>query len=175
MTNFALNRHTPPEDGIPRTRFALAAATGTPPDEVNEVTATLAVIATYIPSEILALYVAVYAAIVDPETPTMSHVWRIFIAFLIATPVVVWLVYAAKVRSGNNQLPIQPGQWPLWEMIAGTIAYVAWAVSLPDARILSELDVPTSIAAVLVLVVSTVLGLLSPFFQRCRVKLLSKY
>ncbi|MCI0708713.1 MAG: hypothetical protein L0154_00985 [Chloroflexi bacterium] len=111
------------------------------------------------------MYIAVFAAIIDPESPSISAVWGIFISFLVATPIIVWLVYAAKVRSDNRPLPTRPKQWPLWEMAAGTIAYVAWAVSLPDALILSEVDVPTTVAAVIVLVVSTALGLFSPIFQ----------
>jgi hypothetical protein len=141
------------------------AAEGEPTTAQSPVTAALAVVVSYIPTEVLALYVAILAAVNDPQNPSASLVWGIFVAFLIATPIIVWMVYAAKVRSEGKPLPKQLRQWPIWEMVAGTVAYAAWAVSLPDAVILESLGWPTPLAAVIVLTISAALGLFAPLFQ----------
>ena len=168
MTNAALARRTdfPPFDDVPHdTREIADAASGTSTPQ-SPVTVALAVIVTYIPTEVLTLYVAVLAAIQTPTSPSLSGMWVTFWAFLVATPVTVWLVYAAKIRSGNKPLPLPPSQWPLWEMSAGTISYIAWAISLPNAPFLGYLGLPTTLAAVIVLVTAAVLALLAPIFQR---------
>src|SRR6266478_7309036 len=54
--------------------------------------------------EILTLYVAVLAAVQQPNKVTSAD-WTAFWGFLVATPVVVWLVYGAKVKAANKPLP----------------------------------------------------------------------
>jgi len=50
--------------------------------------------------------------------PSPQGLWVTFVAFLIATPVVVWLVYAGKLRTAGKPLPRgYPGLAPL-EMVA---------------------------------------------------------
>lgn len=169
MTNIALRRRTDRPGNVPAdpdTGTAIAnAADSESSTGQSPVTVALAIIVSYIPTEVLTLYVATLAVFVDPQSPSSNMVWGIFTAFLIASPIIVWLVYAAKVRSVGKPLPVHPRTWPLWEMAAGTIAYVAWAASLPDAVILDSLELPSALAAVIVLVTSAALGLLAPLFQ----------
>ncbi len=47
----------------------------------------------------------------------------IFVVFLVLTLIVVWLVYAGKVVSANEPMPLPPRRWPKWEMFAATVAY----------------------------------------------------
>ena len=119
----------------------------------------------YIPTEVLTLYVAVLAAIhqSDNVTPAM---WTTFWGFLIATPIVVWLVYGAKLKAAQKPLPIGYGAWPVWEMLAATIAYCAWAFALPNTPFAEYPWYSSALSGVAVLVASTALGLLAPFFQR---------
>ena len=119
----------------------------------------------YIPTEILTLYVAVLAAINQPDQVTSAE-WNTFWLFLIATPVVVWLVYGAKIKAAQKPLPIAPGTWPIWEMFAATIAYCAWALALPNTPFTEYGWYSSALSGVIVLVTSTLLGLLGPFFQR---------
>jgi hypothetical protein len=119
----------------------------------------------YIPTEILTLYVAVLAALHKPGQVTNVE-WRTFIGFLIATPIVVWLVYARRVIANAKPLPILPSQWPLWEMFAATVAYLAWAFALPDTPFSTYTWYSSAIAAVTVLLASGILGLVAPLFQR---------
>ena len=91
--------------------------------------------------------------------------WIAFWSFLVATPIVVWLVYAAKVKAAGKALPLEFAAWPVWEMFAGTVAYCAWAFALPNAPFSEYPWYSSALSGVAVLVGSTVLGLLSPFFQ----------
>ncbi len=124
----------------------------------------------YIPTEILTLYVAVLAAVQQVSTTSPAKVtpaaWITFYSFLIATPVVVWLMYGAKLIAAKKSVPWQFSKWPVWEMFAATVAYCAWAFALPNSQFMEFTWYSASLSGVVVLVVSTILGLLAPFFQR---------
>jgi hypothetical protein len=135
------------------------------PDVQSAVTGALKLIATYIPTEVLTLYVAVLAAIRTQE-PATKDLKLAFYSFLIITPLVVWLVYAAKVKAAGKKLPLAPRSWPLWEMFAATVAYVAWALTLAQNPFVASNWYSPALAAVVVLIVSTFVGLLAPIFQR---------
>lgn len=119
----------------------------------------------YIPTEVITLYVAVLATIETGEVVTSAH-WIAFWAFLAATPVVVWLVYGAKVKALQKPLPLNFGAWPLWEMFAATFAFSAWTLALPRSPFAEYPWYSSALSGVAVLVASTVLGLLAPFFQQ---------
>src|SRR5947207_497975 len=93
----------------------------------TQIDTALHVLFGYIPTEVLTLYVAVLAAVQQANKITSAD-WIAFWSFLVATPIVVWLVYGAKVKAANKPLPLAFGAWPLWEMLAATVAYSAWAL-----------------------------------------------
>ena len=160
MTNVALRS--------PRTsREVVAAATGQPATD-DPVSTALTLIVTYIPSEVIATYVAVMTVIRDPARKSLTPEWWILWSFLIATPIVVWLIYTAKLRSANPDapLPLQPRSWPKWEMVAALIGFAVWAFALPANPYTEGHMTLTQLAGVAVLVVSVALGLLAPIFKR---------
>ena len=166
MTNAAIARRTdfPPLNKAPQGRQQIASAAAGSDTPQSGVTAALAVIVTYIPTEVLTVYVAVLAAFSASTTAPRTN-WTIFAIFLVATPLTVWAIYAAKVKSANGTLP-RWSQLPVWEMAAGTLAFVAWALSLPSAPFLSYAGLPATLGSVVILVVSALLGLLAPLFQK---------
>jgi hypothetical protein len=167
MTNVAFARRTdvPPLGQAPKTDKEIVAATsGT--EESRSVASQVQVIATYIPTEVITLYVAVLAALHNQKQGPDKSDWIAFTVFVICTPIIVWLSYAGKVRAADKPLPILPWKWPLWEMIAASIAFVAWAFSLPNSPFSSYSWYNAAIAGVAVLVASTGLGLLAPVVQR---------
>jgi hypothetical protein len=86
--------------------------------------------------------------------------------FLALTPVIVWLVYAAKVRNAGQRLPSSVASWPWWEMISTTVAFAAWAYAMPTS-VFTRFDWYTAaIGTLVVLVVSTLLGLIAPLVQK---------
>jgi RsiW-degrading membrane proteinase PrsW (M82 family) len=156
----------------PQSLGAMEFATGGTPDSQSAVTSGLKVIVAYIPTEVITLYVAVLAAIQHPlaglrsNSPELKSMWIAYYVFLACTPLVVWLVYAAKVRAANKNLPVSPRTWPLWEMFAATVAFTAWAFALPNTPFQVESWYSSAIAGVVVLVISTLLGLLAPVVSR---------
>jgi len=119
----------------------------------------------YIPTEVLTLYVAVLAAIRQSQAVTTTD-WVAFLSFLVATPVVVWLVYGAKVKALKKDLPLHFRYWPVWEMFAATVAFAAWAFALPQSPFTVYDWYSSSLSGLAMLIVSTLLGLLAPFLQR---------
>lgn len=150
----------------PTTAPALAPAPGgAAPQGAAPIDTAFHILFGYIPTEVLTLYVAVLATIQQPNkvTPAM---WTTFWCFLIATPIVVWFVYGAKLKAAQKPLPFGYGAWPIWEMFAATVAYCAWVFALPNSPFLEYPWYSAALSGVVVLVASTVLGLIAPFFQR---------
>ncbi|MDY7091629.1 MAG: hypothetical protein SX243_01520 [Acidobacteriota bacterium] len=145
---------------VPKTRSLAAVshsaqgAAGQTP-EINK---ALDVIMAYIPTEILTVYVPVLAML---ETTAGKVVG--FQGFLIATPIVVWLLFAAKLRTASGTLPLNPKAWPWWEMVAATLAFFVWACALDDNAV--PLAINESLAGILVLISAPALGLLAPIFR----------
>jgi hypothetical protein len=168
----------------PNTVSALAEATGGTAKTETTASATLQSIATYIPTEIIGLYLAALAAAragINPATEKVSGTEadrvgslnlasnsevRIAIVFGVLTPLIVWLVYAGKVRAGGGSVPVSPRKWPVWEMFAAFVGFAAWSFSLPDSPFTRFSWYSVSWATFVVLAVSTGLGLLGPLWQR---------
>ena len=167
-----------PLNRVPKGLDEIAVAAGTAPrvsapraaaaEPAGPTTATvdtaLNVLFGYIPTEVITLYVAVLATIQTGDTVTSAH-WIAFWSFMVATPVVVWLVYGAKIKALEKPLPLRFGAWPLWEMFAATFAFSAWTLALPKSPFAEYPWYSSALSGVAVLVASTVLGLLAPFFQ----------
>ena len=137
MTNVAMSRRTdvPTTPPVPNTQGAIVEATSGTPESRQGVGGALQVIMTYIPTEILALYTSVATAIQSSDTSilTGNAGWYAFVVCLFLTPTSVWLMYAGKVRLSGKDLPLWISKWPQWEMFAATIAFAAWAYSMPNS------------------------------------------
>jgi hypothetical protein len=156
-------------------------SSGSPPPKgmtaANGVNTAMNVLFGYIPIEVVTLYVAILAAVHPsadggghshtPQELEVTHTdWVIFWIFLIATPLVLWVVFAAKLKSAQKDLPMKLAAWPFWEMCAATVAFAAWAFALPETPFRDFRDWYTpGLGTFAVLAVSTILGLLAPLFQ----------
>jgi hypothetical protein len=174
MTNVAFLRRAdvPPLGVAAKSDAAIAQATGGT-DASRASGSQMQVIATYIPTEVLTLYVATVAVLHDSSKPILLSpkarmtAWITFGVFVVGTPVIVWLSYAGKVHTAVQQLPLAPRTWPFWEMFAATVAYIAWAFALPNSPFESfENWYSSALAGVVVLTTTTILGLLAPVLQR---------
>jgi len=141
-----------PADTVPTTQTGVASA--------------LSTVTAYIPTEILITYVAVAAALTGAAATSAVGPWLNFFGFLVATPIVVWLIYAGNFRTSGESLPRGVHQWPSWEMIAATIGYIAWAFALPGTPFAQFGWYNAGVAGVAVLVAATGLGLLTPLASR---------
>jgi hypothetical protein len=153
---------------VPRHDALPPEAGGASTSPADAISHAVKLITTYIPTEILTLYVAGLALfITQGQTEPVNYraAWNTFWAFLMATPVVVWLVFAAKVRASREPLPLSVGKWPKWEMTAATIAFVAWAAALPQTPFSQLAWYSADVAGFLVLVVTAALGLVTPIVR----------
>ena len=174
-------------DGLPASVSEIAAAAATPPDKApagrpvaNGVNTTLNVLFGYMPTEVVTLYVAVTSALQSPAgagagpdpaaaaAASLNARWIAFWCFLAVTPVVVWVVYATKLRAASKPLPTEFAVWPVWEMFAALLAFFTWAFALPDTPFKERFPewYSPGLASIAVLLGSTLLGLLAPLFQR---------
>jgi hypothetical protein len=177
LTNAALARRHDfePANTVPSNLRDIARAAGVPPKPVaggaratDATNTALQTLTTYIPTEVLTLYVSAIAA-VGPLTINGLPVgrWLPFWCFFVATPLIVWIAFATKLKAAGKQLPASPAKWPVWEMIAAMIAYFAWTFALPNTPFAQFKDWYSSgLAAFLVLVVSAGLGMIAPLMQR---------
>jgi hypothetical protein len=132
----------------------------------SDVDTALNLLIGHIPTEILTLYVAILAALQHQAAAPHRPQWITFLCFLVATPIVVWLVFGAKLKAAQKPLPLAFRTWPVWEMFAATVAYLVWAFGLPETPFAEFSWYSSALAGIAVLLASIVLGLLAPFFQR---------
>jgi hypothetical protein len=75
------------------------------------------------------------------------------------------VVYATKLKAAGKPLPTTWASLPVWEMTAALLSFAAWAFALPNAPFSRYPWYSPPIAGFVVLLASTVLGLLAPLFQ----------
>ena len=203
MTNAALARRPdfPSFNAIPRNASEIASATAlpnfasvanpgvqpavvaAPPAAAAPASSVVQTISTYIPAEIMTLYVAFLGVLGHLTNPAASATtttgsvtaataspvpaaWVSLALFLVATPAVVWISFANKLRAAGKALPWRWSQWPVWEMTAASIAFVAWTFALPANPFSSYPWYSSGVAGFIVLGATMALGGLAPLFQR---------
>jgi hypothetical protein len=128
--------------------------------------AAMSSIVSYIPIEIVTVYVAVSAAISEPASPCRTGQWVSFWVFLALTPITLWALYAARLRASGASLQLDPTRWPWPELIASTVAYALWAFALPGTPFAGLSWYRPGLAGAVLLVGTLVLGLGAPLFAR---------
>lgn len=94
-------------------------------------------IGTYIPTEVIATYLAVLAIV--PAASGGRYLWLMFWGFLAATPIVVWLgVAAAHSGAGLSMSVRKVSTWPWLAMFAASLAFLVFAVGVPGSVINRE-------------------------------------
>jgi hypothetical protein len=92
----------------------------------------------YIPTEAVAIYVAILSGAFSPLVPKPGQSldqldyrsrWIFLGAFALATAGLVWLLYVGKARSAGERYT----DVPVFEMAVASIALVGWAFALPDS------------------------------------------
>lgn|SRR5690606_119659 len=126
---------------------------------------SLSQLTNYLPVETLTLYVAAVSA-----RPALSSVFSfvdaqfLYWAFAVLTPIFVLLALAVKRREAKMS-PFPPlSQFPYWKMFASALAFLAWALAIPDNPYISG-EAGGTVAAFLALFISTILNRLETIFQ----------
>lgn len=133
----------------------------------------LTAVATYIPSEIIAVYTLVIAMAVPDGgiggdgRPVVAALplWA-FLVFLGAILPFTWLIYAVRQVESHEPIPWSPRQWPIWEAIASAAAFVAWSAALPRSAFLRYDWYSAALASIALVVVSLLLPLIGVLATR---------
>jgi hypothetical protein len=135
-----------------------------PAVEDNRVTNALTALVGYIPTEVITLYVAALSAraAIYATLPFMDAA-AILWFFVGLTPLLLLLIYLSKVAATGDRLP-GPSRWPWWKMFAASVAFFVWALAVPGNPYLA--DTGAAVAGVGAMLVSTLLTILTPIFER---------
>jgi hypothetical protein len=124
-------------------------------------------LARWIPTESLTLYVA-FLGVLNPlaGTPRACDAgyagrWAALGAFLVMTVSIVVLVHVAKVRR-----TLEPFRWPVFEMSVSAVAFMAWAVALPDTPLNDFCGYKAELGAFIVLATTAIIGLVADALGR---------
>jgi hypothetical protein len=166
MSNIAFSRRTAPGESGPSgvvNANRIAHGDTTPNTTLTD---ALGSIVAYFPTEINTTYTAVIAALAATTSTSKAGQWVAFWVFLAATPIVTWLVYAARVRQSGAGLPVAPRNWPVLEMSVSTITFVVWAGALPGSPLQEVKNYSSALAGIMVIIVTAGLGLVAPVLGR---------
>jgi hypothetical protein len=132
----------------------------------NQVAVTLNALVKYIPTEIVTLYVAASSTTQSLRT-AMPYIdaRMLYWGFTALTPVLLILMYASK--RATDGLPVFPKarEMPWWKLTAATVAFMVWALAVPGNPYVVGDGAPI-IASFGAIIISTLLSLLEPIFER---------
>ncbi len=127
----------------------------------------IAALTKYIPTESITLYVATLAAL--PAIATLATWFTASVAywlFAALTPVLLLVLKLRQSAIENKNWKLPPGEWPIWRMVASTIAFLVWALAVPGNAIASPAD--QSVGVIVGFAAATVswfLNLIEPFVE----------
>lgn len=147
LTSLAAIRDT----GSP-TKQDVGKATGTDPTKAKEPASLTDMLVSQVPTELVAPYTAVTAAIVGAvDKPTTTNPspdqlagWR-WLVFAIMMAAIVALVWEGKRRKAGG------GDFPLLEIVAASVAGAGWAFALPGSPLIPYLHGKSAILAPVVI------------------------
>lgn len=135
----------------------------------QELDKALNIFTKYIPTEVITLYIAALAAYPALFTIRSSvNLAPIYWGFVVITPVLVWLLFlskAATIGEDVKQLFSHPKRWPWWQMFAATIAFIVWALAVPNNPYIKS-EVSAVVSGFGAIIVSTGLNVLEPICRR---------
>lgn len=118
----------------------------------------------FIPTESITLYVAALGiSVAGSETAPVIEPVFLYWLCAVLTPIIFILLLVRK--RATDGLSLRPERWPIWKIVAATIAFLVWALAVPNSPYLNFAGGP-AIAAFGALFVSMFLSLLDPIFDR---------
>ncbi len=124
----------------------------------------LEVLTRYLPTEVVTLYVAAVSWTKYPNRTADADGFLApdgtYYGFLIATPVLLFLIYWSKRASAGQPLSVSKAL--IWKMFAATVAFGIWALSVPHNPILEGNPSAAGIAGLLAMFVSALLTIIEP-------------
>jgi hypothetical protein len=125
----------------------------------------LAGLSKYIPTESVTLYVAAISSLPALKDTGISPA-ATFWFFVCLTLVLMLLLFLRQLALAGKDWKISVAQWPWWKIIASTAAFAVWALAVPGNPLkFADATVSGVVSALAALFVSTLLNLLTPFFE----------
>jgi hypothetical protein len=146
-------------------------ALGVGEDQRMRVQNAIEALVKYIPVETVTLYMAAISAFaaIKSVLPAVEKT-TLYVVFAALTPIIVWVAYLGKRRMANEPMRVAFGEalkvyigYPLWGMFAGLVAFLAWALVVPDNGVLSN-DAQGAFAGFVAIVITAFLSLLEALF-----------
>lgn len=96
----------------------------------KQVNTALETLKRYIPTELLALYMPFISITQDHAVDASPGVLRwTYLGFVLATPVVVWVIYVAKAAEAGESWSWK--SLPYFEGLLALVAFAVWGASVP--------------------------------------------
>lgn len=115
-------------------------------------------LAKYIPTETVTLFVAAMAVRGPLENLIGATPWHLYLAGAALTPTILLLIAFGRYRQSGVTTAFRPHPWPI---VAALVAYLVWALSVPEFLANPDGRLLAAFGAVFV---STLLSLLEPVF-----------
>jgi len=109
-------------------------------------------ITAFIPSEVIASYVAILG-LISPDTPTGK--WIIFAICLVLIPAYMYLGYLTKKKQAKEKQSTPKRADTFLLMIFAAVAFIAWSMALPGTPFASLFPRATTIGGVAVIIVTS--------------------
>lgn len=122
----------------------------------------------YVPTELVAGYVAVIGLIQQPDHHSRTPSWVVFWLFLVITPLAVWLGMARHEQVQGRPLPLHPAEWPAhtwFNLTAATTSFTLWGFSLPQTPFQDFGWYRSGYGTAALVIGSLLLGWISPLFH----------
>ncbi len=130
----------------------------------QDVQNALSALVEYIPAETIALYLTTVSTLpVLGDAVSWLNPVTVYWLFGILTPVLFVMIYAGKRRAAGQSRWPGFDKWPWWPMVAATIAFLVWALAVPDSPFF-DVENGTAFKGWLAIVVSTLLGVAGRLF-----------
>jgi hypothetical protein len=167
MIDTKLVRENPPAPPPPAPPAAGGAAA--PPGPVGVSTGIVNQLTRWIPSETILLYVALLAALGTLKPVTGKEVYQLnyasrwislWVFLLVTVLLVLGLSYGKAKRTGKTF------KWPIFELLVAPLAFMGWAVALPDTPLLDFKGYSTAIGGFSLLAVTVGTAVLAYIFNK---------
>lgn len=133
-----------------------------------KVDSAIAALVQFIPTESIAVYLAVVAALPalkgEPFWSLLTPL-NVYIAFIVFTPILFLLVFYNRLVAENLPFPTF-WQIPWWRVTASAIAFAAWALVVPENPMFTDKSAASAAAGLVAIIVSMLLGLVTPIIER---------
>lgn len=123
----------------------------------------------WIPTETLTLYVAYIAIAKLPTAPMNQKLYQANFLWQwigVGLGTLITVAFVALLAMGKVRATKEPYRWPIFEMGAAAVAFIAWAFALPDTPLLTFAGYKTEVGALLVTAVAVIIAVVAYAFGK---------